>query len=500
MLRHSLEDGNRFSFHIMQKAEEAGKRLQDSGCTLAILDTSASDNNVILAGHQLRRINPKMRFIIASSTGWHAALEELQPLGYLSKPVYLPDLMAIMDKLFPPEKEKTIPARGTDIQTEPVMSPPTPWLADVTRAAQHLTRLTLESSAQAALITRNDELWAYAGQLPQPAARELADIVNRYRDRRGESDLLRFIRLSSTNADHMLYATRLAGNMMLALIFDAETPFGTIRSQASSLVRSLSTHTTTEQISLDEALEASEEVDPEPSISFADILTDIPAPNPPPDIIPAYNRKEELADSPASLDQETSVENQIQNGKLEYEEEESFTENRDARESKPSSKQEGKPEVEHPPSGTRIRPETGPVRKIVLEPVSPSLYNLTYACLLVPRFPDHLLVGDLADRIAEWVPHICVAFGWRLEHISVHPDYLLWMVNIPPAASPAYLMRILRQHTSERIFAEFPRFGRENPSGDFWAPGYLIVGGTQSPPTRLIKEFIQQTRQRQGLS
>jgi len=37
-----------------------------------------------------------------------------------------------------------------------------PWLSDVTRAAQHLTRLTLGSSAQAALITRNDQLWAYA--------------------------------------------------------------------------------------------------------------------------------------------------------------------------------------------------------------------------------------------------------------------------------------------------------------------------------------------------
>jgi REP element-mobilizing transposase RayT len=92
-----------------------------------------------------------------------------------------------------------------------------------------------------------------------------------------------------------------------------------------------------------------------------------------------------------------------------------------------------------------------------------------------------------------------VAFGWRLEQIAVHPDYLQWIVNVPPATSPAYLMRIMRHHTSEKIFAEFPRFKMENPSGDFWAPGYLIMGGTQSPPAQLIKEFIQQTRQRQGI-
>jgi REP element-mobilizing transposase RayT len=142
---------------------------------------------------------------------------------------------------------------------------------------------------------------------------------------------------------------------------------------------------------------------------------------------------------------------------------------------------------------------TKAARKIVLEPVSPSVYNLTYACLLIPRFTEHLLTGDLAEQLTGWISQICVAFGWRLEQIAVHPDYLQWIVNVPPAASPAYLMRIMRHHTSEKIFADFPRFTKENPSGDFWAAGYLIMGGTQSPPAQLIKEFIQQTRERQGI-
>jgi len=146
----------------------------------------------------------------------------------------------------------------------------------------------------------------------------------------------------------------------------------------------------------------------------------------------------------------------------------------------------------------RSIPEVG--RKIVLEPVSPAVYNLDYACLLVPRFPHHHMTGDLLDRLGEWVPQICIAFALRLEYISVRPEYLQWIVNVPPVTSPAYLMRILRQHTSENIFAEFPRFKKDNPSGDFWAPGYLIMGGSQPPPAQLIKDFITQTRQRQGFS
>jgi REP element-mobilizing transposase RayT len=148
---------------------------------------------------------------------------------------------------------------------------------------------------------------------------------------------------------------------------------------------------------------------------------------------------------------------------------------------------------------TRQHTFTDGARKIVLEPVSPAIYNLDYACVLVPRFPQHHITGDLLDRLGEWVPQICIAYAWRLEYISVRPDYLQWIVNVPPVTAPASLMRILRQHTSERIFSEFPRFKKENPSNEFWAPGYLIMGGSQPPPAQLIKDFITQTRQKQGI-
>jgi REP element-mobilizing transposase RayT len=61
-------------------------------------------------------------------------------------------------------------------------------------------------------------------------------------------------------------------------------------------------------------------------------------------------------------------------------------------------------------------------------------------------------------------------------------------------------MRIFRQQTSVRIFADFPALVRDNPSGDFWAPGYLIMSSGQLPPEALVKDFIQQTRRRQGIS
>ena len=73
------------------------------------------------------------------------------------------------------------------------------------------------------------------------------------------------------------------------------------------------------------------------------------------------------------------------------------------------------------------------------------------------------------------------------------------MVNVPPNTSPGYLMRTIREHTSRRMFVEFPTMEQDNPAGDFWAPGYLVLGTPQPPPAALIEEFIQNTRSRQGL-
>lgn len=51
-----------------------------------------------------------------------------------------------------------------------------------------------------------------------------------------------------------------------------------------------------------------------------------------------------------------------------------------------------------------------------LESPIPALQNLTYVCVLIPRLPNHLLVGDLAKDLDKWMKDLSLAFGWRLEH------------------------------------------------------------------------------------
>jgi REP element-mobilizing transposase RayT len=409
------------------------------------------------------------------------------------------------------------PNRATDESSE------LSWLQDVAKAAQHLTRLTLESSAQAALITRRENLWAYAGQLSQNAAKELAVTVTRHWDGQKGSDLLRFVRLEATKAEHMLYATRLADDVVLALVFDAETPFSTIRMQAGQLVNRLSTPGITEAVepyveNRDQPPDSYEaptefiedEINPDADIpDIAKILDDVPPPTPPPGMIPLM-KEEQTGTRPSEprskgFSRESSPAIHVNNLLISNQNNEQTVEHvvEDFDATMPSRPRPLTPVRRSQPGEldeTRPHSITEVAGRVMMEPISPGLYNLTYACLLVPRFTSHYLTGDLSDRLAEWLPQICIAFGWRLEFMAVRPEYVQWVVNVPPSTSPGYLMRIMRQQTSEKIFAEFPRMKKENPSGDFWAPGYLIMGGTQPHPPQLVKDYIKQTRDRQGYS
>jgi REP element-mobilizing transposase RayT len=515
ILLHGLEQEG-YRAHITSGKGETVVRADEVNASLAFLDMDLGYKAVLETGQALRMLKPEIRLIVFSREEAPPALDELDPWMFSRKPYYLPEVLNMLNETptpLSPSGRAGLPHRKTQID-----DPALPWLGDPTKAAQHLTRLTLESSAQAALITRGEQLWAYAGQLSQGAAKELAVTVTRHWDGLKGSDLLRFVRLEATKAEHMLYATRLADEVVLALVFDAETPFSTIRSQAGHLVTRLSTQTP--EVQEPKPLPAARAVPSEPwedegssdmpVPSIADILSDVPPPRP--ERRPVQEEQRDLFEQPA-----TSRSRQY------------------SRESSPAihvndvmlSSQGTEETVEHVvedfdatmPSKSRRRPET-PLRRpapgeldetrphsitevagrVILEPISPGLYNLTYACLLVPRFSSHYLTGDLADRVSEWLPQICIAFGWRLEYLAVRPEYVQWVLNVPPAVSPGYLMRIVRQQTSERIFAEFSRMKKENPSGDFWAPGYLIMGGAQPHPPQLVKDYIKQTRTRQGYS
>lgn len=136
---------------------------------------------------------------------------------------------------------------------------------------------------------------------------------------------------------------------------------------------------------------------------------------------------------------------------------------------------------------------------VILESISSEPYDLSYTCLLLPRFPSHQIKGDLAGYLNQWLQQVCISYGWRLEFITTHPDYLQWGMRVNASITSATFMQIIRNETSKLILSNFGRIAQENLSDDFWAPGHLVVLGIRPHPTQMIDQYIRMTRRRQGL-
>jgi REP element-mobilizing transposase RayT/DNA-binding response OmpR family regulator len=550
-----LDETGDFALMLATNRKEALKTAKVDEPALMILETELNGTPVSELVEIVRKDLPDLLLIliVPELASDKSAFSEMNPNGVLQKPVYLPDLMTMVDEtirnsgLDNIDRAQSKPKATTGqlvLNTEETPTPPPAWLSDVNLAAQHLARLSLESSAQASLISKGDQIYAYAGELPRPAAEELARTVASHFENGGGSDLARFIRLDETGGEYMLYATGLGGEYVLATVFDAEMPFSKIRAQASHLAVALSSPPSPEVVAEQEPIEPELEDDQEDEepIEIGPILEDVPPPIPenwqPETKLP--RKTESLLDElleDAQRDAFSTETLSIDRSRIasrlkdQYSEEasEEWSQQVDVdmqaasqpgEQPKPDQKPASTPEHEaetvasrsrqrkNDPDETRVSQSVRDAKppdidmdadELEVEPVSPSMYNLTYACVLIPRFPHHHLTGEIAKRLSDWITHLCVAFGWRLENLTVRPGYVQWLVNVPPNTSPGYLMRTIRQHTSRRMFIEFPVTENDNLSGDFWAPGYLILGNPQPPPPALVKEFIQNTRNRQGL-
>ena len=574
-LRNGL-DASRYNVSVTADFSEAIHQVRKTDCPVIILDAELEDVGLSLLdiGYALRQVKRDVQFILAKRPGQD--LEEglmLNPAAALFKPISISELTSLLEKLAVSQTNPNGASMPMMKSSQPPSDPQARvlaetsrmvWITDVSKAAQHLTRLTLESSAQAALITRESELWAYAGQLSREAAQELSQSVQRYWDKESESDILRFIRLQSTEAQHILYARKLSASMILALVFDGETSFSTIRSQAGKLVKNLADNPPDMPDTLpkhgsmpqspfkDSSFLLPDEFEEEELPPISELLGDVPPPIPvkphvthhtnlpweqPAESMPAARKVHEAQPSRTAVDEPKTTPPSILQTPPDvvthFSMESSPVVPRESfkrplpaidetmatnlpitetqAETRPSRmldelQQTRKQVSQKDQSLIETRPHsvaesvTQVAHRILLEPASPAMADLAYACLLVPRFDSHHLVGDAADRLTEWVPQVCVAFGWRLEHISVRPDYLQWVARVPPSTAPGHVMRVVRQQTSDRLFNEFPRFKKDNPSGDFWAPGYLIMGSSQPHPQQLVRSFIKQTREHQGLN
>jgi REP element-mobilizing transposase RayT len=134
---------------------------------------------------------------------------------------------------------------------------------------------------------------------------------------------------------------------------------------------------------------------------------------------------------------------------------------------------------------------------VVLERVTADPYEISYACLLIPRFQDHRLQGDVEEDLRELMKDICLETGWTLDYLAIQPEYLQWIVRARGSTSAYGIMQVFRRRTSRAILEDFPLLTQRGPMHDFWAPGCVMIPHEEPHPLARVREFINLTRRQQ---
>lgn len=124
-------------------------------------------------------------------------------------------------------------------QPEPVPESPPAEEDYVAQMALSLTAASLEMTAEAALLARDQQIVAYTGRMPEEEVEELRGTIADDWDAAPGEVRIRFITAPGSGKDYMLYSRRTEADFTLSLIFAGTTPLRDIRRQGKRLVDAL---------------------------------------------------------------------------------------------------------------------------------------------------------------------------------------------------------------------------------------------------------------------
>jgi DNA-binding response OmpR family regulator/REP element-mobilizing transposase RayT len=521
LLRSSLEESGRYYVRMVHTARETLEAAEGVIFDLVILDADVEDEAVVSVGKRLMERHPNMLLMVIppDNDPTHLSLVNFTPHSYLERPFYLPDLLTRLDRLLG-DGQPAEPSGLVTRQTEhsPDAGGLTGWLRDEQQITYDLEVLLRETYFTHALLAQAGQVMGTSIQFDLQDARKTAEWIERYWDQ--SSDMARYIRLDVRGGEHLLYVTRLSGVLALATVSDITLPLSQVRSRSRTLAKALvemiaeREQEFAEQRRLNEVVaqrvhpvavpaaaegvdhrvepeggvddDEDEETERDLVIKLSDLLDGMPSPDPG----EIFTRSEWEAvspgDAPESAKARQAPESKTPGLVLPWEEDEV------------DDHWMASPAAPDPVSDTRPA-HPGEDWQEDTEVTLPVFAQISFTCILIPAHAYHHLVGDLAKSLSHWLPQTCLGFGWQVQNMHIEPEYLLWVVNVTPTVSPGNVVRKVRKHTSEQIFAQFPDLLEKNMNGDFWAPGYLVISGSQPPTEQLVSDFITQTRRRQGI-
>jgi len=279
LIQKSLEANGLFQVTLATRAIEALMRFTETKFHVAVVDFGLPDLNGVDLIRQMLGIDESITIVAVLDEQDSQALD-LKKLSIeiiLDKPAYLADLPTRLSNLFnlpspssapdlpPPDpakfktesvlegdpledsaatqaekKEQEVKEVRSEVPQPEEEDRIPPWLQDPSQVKEYLSQLGKEHSAYASLLSRGATPWNFSETITENQAQGIVRLLSEHDEGlQSKGALIRYIRLSGTGNDYLLYATPVVADINLSLVFSMETPFSVARRQAHKLSRLL---------------------------------------------------------------------------------------------------------------------------------------------------------------------------------------------------------------------------------------------------------------------
>jgi putative transposase len=123
-----------------------------------------------------------------------------------------------------------------------------------------------------------------------------------------------------------------------------------------------------------------------------------------------------------------------------------------------------------------------------------AVYDTQYHLVWTPKYRKAILEGRLAERMAQVLVEIGLAYDITIEEMAVASDHVHLFCSFPPRLSISQAVGRLKSVSAPTIFREFPEVKRQLWGGEFWEDGYFArtVGDTLT--ATVIRGYIPKGR------
>lgn len=123
-----------------------------------------------------------------------------------------------------------------------------------------------------------------------------------------------------------------------------------------------------------------------------------------------------------------------------------------------------------------------------------SVYNLNYHIVLVTKYRNKVLFGNIEMFVKERVAQLCLDYGYELLEIEAMPDHLHLFVSAPPKVAPMRIAATLKSKLAVDVFRHFPNLKKRRFWGSgLWSRG-CYYGSAGSVSAETIQRYIQEQK------